>query len=290
MKNPALLACVVLTLTAGAIRADENEGPPILREVGLRQNLDAQVPLDLQFRDENGRTVTLADCTGAKTTILVMAYYRCPKLCTQVLNDLASGLRGVPWTIGKEFNVVTVSFDDRETPEMAAAKKQSYVEHYGLPGMETGWHFLTGEQVPILRLANAVGFQFRYDPKNDLFAHPSCVIILTPEGKVARYFIALRDPNDPGTFARDLRLGLVEASEHKIGTPVVDRALLFCYRYDPETGKYTMAVMNLVRAAGALTVVVLASLLWLAWRRERRNNKPVVPATGTVKPVAGAPG
>ena len=168
----------------------------------LRQNLDAQVPLDLQFRDENGRTVTLADCTGAKTTVLVMAYYRCPKLCTQVLNDLASGLRTVPWALGKEFNVVTVSFDDRETPEMAAAKKRSYVEHYGLPGMETGWHFLTGEQVPILRLANAVGFQFRYDPKNDLFAHPSCVIILTPEGKVARYFIALRDPNDPATSPR----------------------------------------------------------------------------------------
>jgi protein SCO1 len=290
MKNPALLACVVLTLSAGAIRADENEGPPILREVGLRQNLDAQVPLNLQFHDEKGQTVTLADCTGAKATILVMAYYRCPKLCTQVLNDLASGLGAVPWTIGKEFNVVTVSFDDRETPEMAAAKKQSYVEHYGLPGMESGWHFLTGEQVPILRLANAIGFQFRYDPKNDLFAHPSCVIILTPEGKVARYFIALRDPNDPGTFARDLRLGLVEASEHKIGTPVVDRALLFCYRYDPDTGKYSMAVMNLVRAAGALTVVVLASLLWLAWRRERRNHKPVVPTTGAVKPVAGAPG
>lgn len=290
MTRPVLLACVVLTLTAGVIRADEFEGPPILREAGLRQNLDAQVPLNLQFRDEIGQTVTLAGCTDDKTTILVLAYFRCPKLCTQVLNDLAAGLGDVPWTIGKEFNVVTVSFDDRETSKMAAAKKQSYVEHYGLPGMETGWHFLTGEQVPILRLASTVGFQFRYDPKNDLFAHPSCVIILTPEGKVARYLLSLRDPNDPSTFARNLRLGLVEASEHKIGTPVVDRALLFCYRYDPETGKYTMAVMNLVRGAGTLTIVVLVSLLVLAWRRERRDNKPVEPATDTVQPVTGATG
>jgi protein SCO1 len=272
MRNPVLLVCVLLTLAAGAIRADENETPPILREVSLRQNLNAQVPLNLQFRDENGQTVTLADCTEGKTTILVMAYFRCPKLCTQILNDLASGLRGLPWTIGKEFNVVTVSFDDRETPEMAAAKKQSYVEHYGLPGMEKGWRFLTGKQTPILRLANAIGFQFRYDPKNDLFAHPSCILILTPRGKVARYFIALRDPNDSNTFARDLRLGLVEASEHKIGTPVVDRALLFCFRYDPETGRYTMAALNLVRAAGALTVVGLAGLLWRAWRRDVRKH------------------
>jgi protein SCO1/2 len=290
MKNQALLACVVLTLNAGAIRADENEGPPILREVGLRQNPGAQVPLDLQFRDENGQAVTLADCTEGKTTILVLGYFRCPKLCTQVLSDLASGLGAVPWNVGREYSVVTVSFDDRDTPEMAAAKKQSYIEHFALPGMETGWHFLTGEKAPILRLANTVGFQFRYDPKNDLFAHPTCVIILTPEGRVARYFIALRDPSDPGTFARDLRLGLVEASEYKIGMPVIDRALLFCYRYDPETGKYTMAVMNLVRGAGALTMVVLSAVLWLAWRRERRNDVPLVTVTGMVKPVTGASG
>jgi protein SCO1/2 len=287
----ALLACVLLSLAPGVIRADETDTPPILREVELRQKLDSQVPLDLQFRDENGQTVTLADCMDGKTTILVMAYYRCPKLCTQVLNDLVAGLRGVPWRIGDEFNIVTVSFDDRETPEMAAAKKKSYVELYGRPGADKGWHFLTGRQQPILRLANAVGFQFRYDPKNDLFAHPSCVMILTPAGKVARYFLGLHDPNDPEKkFARDLRLGLVEASEHEIGTPVVDRVMLFCYRYDPETGKYTMTALNLVRAAGALTVVVLASLLFWMWRREGRKNKPGAPVTGGASPVAGAPG
>ncbi|HEY7313462.1 MAG TPA: SCO family protein [Gemmataceae bacterium] len=285
MKYRTLLTCTLVLLSASA-RADETDGPPILREVTLRQKLDAQVPLNLEFRDENGQTVTLADCTGGKTTILVLAYFRCPKLCTQVLNDLAKGLRGVPWNIGDEFNVLTVSFDDRETPEMAAAKKKSYVEDYGRPGADKGWHFLTGTQQPILKLANAVGFQFRYDPKNDLFAHPSCIIILTPEGKVARYFLGLQDR----TFSRDLRLGLVEASEHKIGTPVVDRVTLFCLRYDPETGKYTMTALNVVRAAGALTVVVLGSLLFWAFRRDRRKYKPGAPATGDTAPVAGAPG
>jgi protein SCO1/2 len=285
-----VLACVLLSLAPGAIRADETDAPPILREVELRQKLDSQVPLDLQFRDENGQTVTLADCMAGKTTILVLAYFRCPKLCTQVLNDLVAGLRGVPWRIGDEFNIVTVSFDDRETPEMAAAKKKSYVESYGRPGADKGWHFLTGRQQPILRLANAVGFQFRYDPKNDLFAHPTCIMILTPEGKVSRYLLRLRDSNQPEPFTRDLRLGLVEASEHKIGAPV-DSVMLFCFRYDPETGKYTMTALNLVRAAGALTVVVLASLLFWMWRREGRKNKPGAPATGAVPPpVAGAPG
>jgi protein SCO1/2 len=262
MKRTVLLAGALLV--AGAARADEGDGPPILREVALRQKLNSQVPLDLEFRDEAGQTVTLADCTGGKTTVLVLAYFRCPKLCTQVLNDLVKGLKGVPWDVGDQFNVLTVSFDDRETPEMAAAKKKNYVEDYGRLGADHGWHFLTGRQQSILRLANAVGFQFRYDPKNDLFAHPACIMLLTPEGKVSRYFLGLQDR----TFPRDLRLGLEEASEHRIGTPVVDRVALFCLRYDPETGKYTMTALNLVRAAGALTVVVLGSVLFVVWRRE----------------------
>jgi protein SCO1/2 len=284
MKRTALLLGGILCCLAGEARADETDGPPILREVTLRQKLDSQIPLDAEFRAEDGRRVTLDECMGGKTTILVLAYYRCPKLCTQVLNDLGKGLRGVPWNIGDEFNVVTVSFDDRETPELAAAKKQAYVEDYGRPGAARGWHFLTGRRTSILRVANAVGFQFRYDPKNDLFAHPSCIMILTPEGKVARYFLGLK--YDP----LDLRLGLVEASQHRIGTPVVDRAILYCFRYDPETGKYTMTALNLVRAAGALTVVVLGSMLFLAWRRERRKHQPGAPETGGVGPVVGAPG
>lgn len=265
------LAALIVGIAAGTLRADEGDPPPILREVKLEQKLNAQVPLDLEFCDENGRSVKLADCADGKTIVFVMAYFRCPQLCTQVLNDLAKGLREVPWKLGEEFHVITVSFDDRETPEMAADKKKNYLEHYGLPGMEKGWHFLTGRQVPILRLANAVGFQFRYDPKFDQFAHPSCVIMLTPEGRVSRYLLGL------GYRPLDLRLGLVEASEGRIGTKVADRVMLYCYRYDPSSGRYTAAAMNLVRAAGVVTVLVLGSLLMLAWRRERRKASAVNP-------------
>jgi protein SCO1/2 len=265
MKLAAVMALLVLRAEA---QADESQAPPILREVELRQKLDSQVPLDAEFRDEQGRIVTLGDCMAGKTTILVMAYFRCPKLCTQVLNDLAAGLTDVlkrtSWELDEQFNVVTVSFDDRETPEMATAKKASYVKEYRLPNMDMGWHFLTGRQQSILRLANAVGFQFRYDPKNDLFAHPACIMILTPDGKVSRYFLGLADK----TFARDLRLGLEEASNHKIGTPVIDRIVLSCFYYDPETGKYTMMALNLVRAAGVVTILVLGSALFVMWRRE----------------------
>ncbi|MHB1423391.1 MAG: SCO family protein [Gemmataceae bacterium] len=269
-----MLWIAVLTLLAfqAGVRADESDTPPILREVELRQKLNSQTPLDAEFRDEQGQTVTLGDCMAEKTTILVMAYYRCPKLCNQVLNDLAAGLTDVlkrtSWKLGDQLNVVTVSFDDREKPELAAAKKESYLKEYRLPNMDKGWHFLTGKQQSILRLANAVGFQFRYDPKNDLFAHPACILILTPEGKVSRYFLGLADK----TFARDLRLGLEEASDHKIGTPVVDRIALSCFYYDPETGKYTMTALNFVRAAGVFTVLVLGSALFLLWRREWRKN------------------
>jgi protein SCO1/2 len=290
MSRTMLLASVLILLALRpGVRADINDAPPILREVELRQKLDSQAPLDAEFRDEQGRTVTLGDCMAGKTTILVLAYYRCPKLCTQVLNDLAAGLTDVfkrtDWQFGEQLNVVTVSFDDRETPEMATAKKESYVKEYRLPNMDKGWHFLTGRQQSILRLANAVGFQFRYDPKNDLFAHPACIMILTPEGKVSRYFLGLADK----TFARDLRLGLEEASNHKIGTPVMDRIVLSCFYYDPETGKYTMMALNLVRTAGVITVLVLGSVLFVIWRREWRKNKPGAPATVS-EPVAGAPG
>jgi protein SCO1/2 len=291
MRRRMLLA-VVLALLAlrPGVRADVNDAPPILREVELRQKLNSQAPLDAEFRDEEGRTVTLGDCVNGKTTVLVLAYYTCPKLCTQVLNDLATGLTDVlkrtSWELGEQLNIVTVSFDDRETPEMATAKKESYVKEYRLPNMDKGWHFLTGQQQPILRLANAVGFQFRYDPKNDLFAHPACIMILTPEGKVSRYFLGLADK----TFARDLRLGLEEASNHQIGTPVMDRIVLSCFYYDPETGKYTMMALNIVRAAGVVTVLVLGSALFVIWRHEWRKNKPGAPATGASQPVAGAPG
>jgi protein SCO1/2 len=273
-----MMAALATALLVGTARAEDEGLPPALRGVGIDQRLDEQVPLDLQFRDEAGQTVRLGDCLGGKPAILVLAYYRCPMLCTQVLNGLVDGLRGVPFSIAEQFNVVTVSFDARETPELAAAKKASYVEEYGRPRAAAGWHFLTGEQASIDCLTQAVGFRYRYDPAQDQFAHASCILVLTPQGRVARYFYGIRYP------PRDLRLGLVEASASKIGSPV-DQVLLFCYHYDPATGKYTAAAMSFVRLGGALTLAVLAGALLLAWRRRAGGVNPL--SGGLTPPAQG---
>jgi protein SCO1/2 len=254
---PAMLVLAALHSMAAA----DDSLPPILREVGIDQRLNEQVPQDVPFRDDDGRSIHLGDCLGGKPVILVLAYYRCPMLCTQVLNGLVDALREISLDVGDEFNVVTVSFDARETYPLAAAKKSTYVEQYGRPNAAAGWHFLTGSQESIDRLTEAVGFRYRYDPRNDQFAHASGIMVLTPTGKIARYFYGIKFP------ARDLRLGLVEASENKIGTPV-DRVLLFCYHYDPATGKYSATAMGFVRLGGILTVAVLGTLLLLAWRRD----------------------
>jgi protein SCO1/2 len=253
-------------ILAGLVRGDSSDLPSILQEVGIDQHLEAQVPLDLEFRQEDVQAIRLRDCMANKPTILIMAYYRCPMLCTQVLNGLVDGLRKVPFEMGKDYQVVTVSFDDREGPELAAAKKRSYLEQYGRPGAARGWYFLTGSRPAIATLAETVGFRFRYDPKQDQFAHASGIMILTPAGKISRYFYGIQFP------PRDLRLGLVEASANKIGSPV-DQLLLFCYHYDSSTGKYTAAVMQVVRTAGALTLLVLGGFLLVAWLHDARRRQ-----------------
>ncbi|HEX5270092.1 MAG TPA: SCO family protein, partial [Gemmataceae bacterium] len=228
-------------------------------------NLGAQVPLDAEFRDETGGVVKLGDYFGDKPVILVLAYYRCPGLCTMVLNGLVQALLDVPLEMGRDFQVVTVSFDPRETPALAAAKKKTYLERYGRPGAEAGWHFLTGEQEPITRLTEAVGFRYRYDSVNDQFAHASGIMVLTPKGKVSRYFY------DIAYSPRDVRLGLVEASGNRIGT-ASDQVLLFCFHYDPAEGKYGAAVMNLVRLGGVLTILGVVAMVFVLWRQERRKR------------------
>jgi protein SCO1/2 len=259
-----------LLLIFGASSADAQDGrPAILRDVGFDQRLNQQVPLDLEFTDETGRAVRLGDYFGDKPVILVLAYFRCPRLCTEVLNGLVRGLMDVPFDVGKDFNVLTVSFDPRETPELAAAKKNTYLGRYGRPGAEDGWHFLTGEQEAIERLTGVVGFRYTYDPKHDQFAHASGIMILTPQGRIARYFF------DISYRPRDLRLGLVEASANRIGSPI-DQALLFCFHYDPEEGKYGPAVMNFIRLGGVLTVLGLGTLIAYLWRQERRRVRSFV--------------
>ncbi len=239
--------------------------PEVLKEVTIEQRLNEQVPLDLEFRDETGRAVRLAEYFGEKPVVLSLVYYECPMLCNQVLNGMVGTLEALSFTAGKEFTVLTVSFDARETPALAAAKKKTYLKRYGREGAADGWHFLTGPQESIDRLTAAVGFRYRWDPESNQFAHASAIMVATPAGKLSHYFYGIE------YSARELRLGLVEASSNRIGSPV-DQLILYCYHYDPTTGKYGPVVMNIMRLGGILTVVGLAALLLILWRRGRRSE------------------
>lgn len=247
---------------------------PMLRDVRIDQKLDQQIPLATPFVDEDGKDVTLAQYFGAKPVVLALVYYDCPMLCTQVLNGLSGSLEGLTFSPGKEFELVVVSFDAGETPALAAEKRKNYIRRYGRAGTDSGIHFLTGRKESIDALTNAVGFHYAYDQKLDQFAHPAAITVLTPDGRVSRYLFGIE-------FApRDLRLALIEATDRKIGT-VVDQALLFCYHYDPETGKYGFVVMNIVRLAAILTVLGLIGFILMNLRRDRRQAHAVgTTATG----------
>jgi protein SCO1/2 len=240
--------------------------PEPLRNVGIDQRLNEQAPLDLTFRDEAGKQVKLARYFDRKPVILSLVYYECPMLCTLVLNGMVRGFRAMNLNAGDQFEVVTVSFNPRETPELAAAKKKEYIKHYGRQGAEEGWHFLTGDEASIRKLAQAVGFRYAYDPKTGQYAHASGIMILTPEGRIAGYFYGVE------YSARDLRLGLIEASAGKIGSPV-DQVLLYCFHYDPTKGKYGLVIMNVMRLLGGATVLALGTFLFLMLRRDRRAKQ-----------------
>lgn len=235
--------------------------PDLLKDVGIDQKLNNSVPLDLVFRDEHGQPVELGQYFGSKPVVLTLVYYNCPMLCTQVLNGLDRGLKALPMEIGKDFNVVTVSIDPTEKPVLAEAKQALYTGIYGRSGAAQGWHFLTGDEPQIKQLADAVGFRYAYDPDSKQFAHASAIMMLTPEGKISRYFYGVQYPE------RDLRLGLVEASQGKIGSPV-DQVLLFCYHYDAHTGKYGLLISRVIQLAGGLTVLIGGIFLILLFRSE----------------------
>ena len=248
--------------------------PKALTGVGIDQKLNEQLPLDLVFRNENGEDVKLGSYFGKKPVVLSLVYYQCPMLCNQVLNGMVTAFKVMAFKPGEEFEVVTVSFDPRETPALAAAKKQTYVDY--LPeakraGAASGWHFLTGDEASIKRITDAVGFRYHFDEATNQFAHASGIFVATPQGKLARYFYGIE------YAPRDLRLGLIEASENKIGSPV-DQLLLYCFHYDPATGKYGAAVMNLMRVGGVVTVIAIVGLL-LALRR-RGGRRVDLPAGG----------
>jgi protein SCO1/2 len=264
MSRAALPLALLLLAWPGAATADQ---PTQVADVAIEQRLGEQVPLDLPFRDEDGRAVTLGDYFGERPVVLVLAYYRCPRLCSLVLNKLVESLRRVEYTAGKEFAVVVVSIDPKEGPELAKAKKAAYAESYGRPGAgDAGWHFLTGDEPAIQRLAAAVGFRYFWDEKTGQYAHASGVMVLTPGGKLARYFYGLDYP------ARDLQFGIEDAAARRIGSPVAQPLRMLCFDYDPVTGQYSLQVLRLVRVAGAATVAVFAA--WFAWRWWRGRGKP----------------
>ena len=238
--------------------------PKALREIGFDQHLDEPLPLDISFADEQGRAVRLRDYFGARPVVLALVYYDCTMLCTQVLNSLTSALSTLSLDIGKDFDVVTVSFDPREKPPLAAAKKRSYLERYKRPGAEAGWHFLTGEKPAIDRLTSAVGFRYVWDDSLQQFAHPTGIVVLTPDGRLSRYLFGVE------YWPRDLRFALIDASAGKIGSPV-EQVLLYCYHYDPETGRYGFIVMRAVRLAAAATVLALGAFITVMIRRDRRG-------------------
>jgi len=251
---------------ASGARADTaKDFPPLLQGIGIDQRLNDQVPLDLQFRDEADKTVRLGDYFGKKPVILSLVYFGCPMLCTMAENGLLHSLQEVNFSVGDQFEVLTVSFDPNDNAELAAAKKAVYVGLYGRKGADRGWHFLTGDEASIQQLTRAVGFRYKYDAQAKQYVHATGIMVLTPKGKIARYFYGIYYPS------RDLRLGLVEASANRIGSPV-DQVLLFCCRYDPATGKYGVVIARLLQMAGLITVVSLAGLILSL----SRSRKPAV--------------
>ena len=269
MKKLILVVSAFLALVtpASAQWVRQKEDPPpaqILQRVGIDQRLGTRVPLDLSFRDEGGREVTLGRYFGKRPVVLALVYYECPMLCNQVLNGLTQTLRVLSLNAGRDFDVVAVSFDPNEGPSLASAKKTTYLSKYGRDGSADGWHFLTGTRQSTAALAKVVGFRYEWDAQSNQWAHGAGIIVLTPGGVVSRYFYGIE------YGVRDVRLGLVEASNNKIGT-LADQVKLLCYRYDPMTGKYGMVVLNTIRLGGVLTLLALGGFIGLMLLRERRS-------------------
>lgn len=241
-----------------------NTKPSILQNVGIDQHLNAQIPPDLNFLDEHGQPVQLRQYFGEKPVIITMVYYTCPMLCSEVLAGLTAALNGMrEFDVGREFNVVTVSFDPRDTPQAALETKERYVKRYRRAGSDQGWHFLVGKKDQIDALAQALGFRYAWDPEMQQYAHGSSIMLLTPDGHIAQYRFGIE------YAPRELRLGLIEASRGKIGSVVDKLLLLYCYHYDPRQGKYGAAIFNILRLSALATILVLGGFLLIMFRRER---------------------
>jgi protein SCO1/2 len=263
MRLSSKTSCFLLAAVAWA---QPYGRPPALVDVGIQQKLNYQVPLDLTFKDEWGKTVRLGEYFHGKPVVLSLVYYKCPMLCNLVMNGELRSFRQVPQTLGKDFEAVTVSFDPKETPALAAEKKATYVDKYNRPGAAEGWHFLTGTEDQIHALTQAVGFTYRWDDKTQQWAHASGIMILTPQGLISRYQYGIE------YSGKDLRLSLLDSSANKIGS-ITDQMLLFCYHYDPTKGKYTFAIMNALRVAGTASVLALGLFMFVNLRRDRLGGR-----------------
>lgn len=265
-------------MSQGVMSPPANVRPPYLQNVGIEQHLDGQVPPDLTFVDDTGRTIKLGDYFGKKPLIMNLVYYNCTMLCGEALAGLSAAMKMVKFDVGNQFDVITVSFNPRETPQMAAQKKVEYLKRYGRPGAAAGWHFLTGPADSINALTKAVGFQYQYDAARDQYAHATAIMVLTPQGRISKYFYGVDFP------PKDLRMGLVEASQNKIGN-AVDQVLLYCYHYDPATGKYGAVVSNMLKLGGAATILFVGGLILVLLRLERS-----APHAGWDRTPSGAAG
>lgn len=259
----ALLCCVAAAAQTvpDNVGAAANTLPAVLRNVGFEPPLNGALPLDLPFTDEAGRSVHLGDYFRQRPVVLALVYYGCPMLCDQLEQGVVGSLRMLSFNPGQDYEVVFVSFDPRETPEMAAQKKASALAQFRRPASASGWHFLTGSQDSIGALTKAVNFRYTFDEKSRLFAHASGILLLTSEGRISRYFYGVEYPS------RDLRLGLVDASAGKIGTPI-DRALLFCYQYDPSSARYSASILKILRFGGVLTILTIVAGILIFRRRD----------------------
>jgi protein SCO1 len=257
--------CLLLSLWAIPAQAHNEDRPLALRDVTLDQKLGEQVPLRLRFHDETGRTVSLGDYFGKRPVILTLVYLKCQDLCPLVLDGLVRSLRALSFTAGNQFDVLMVSFDPQDTPVLAAAKRNDLIKQYARPQAPNGWHFLTGNQSDIQGLTQAVGFRANYEAEKDRYDHATGLILLTPQGKIARYFYGIE------FSPRDLRLGLIEAATEKIGSPI-DQLLLFCYHYDPTTGKYGLLITRVIRLAAIVTVLALGTFIVVMLRRDQNRN------------------
>jgi protein SCO1 len=285
-----LFAVIIVLLTIGNVSAQKTEHynsplyspktydpnevgtsnglPPTLQKVGIEQKLNEQIPLDAVFKDENGKEVKLGEYFGKeRPVILALVYYECPMLCNEVLNGLTGSLKSLSFDTGKEFDVIAISFDARENdkPDLAKNKKESYMNRYGRPNTENGWHFLTGTQSEIDKVTRAVGFNYTFDEKTNQFAHAGGIMVTTPEGKISRYLYGI------DYAPKDIKFAVMESSQGKIGN-AAEKLMLYCYHYDPKDGKYGLAILQAIRLGGVVTLIGMGAMFFVFWRRNKTKN------------------